>query len=220
MAVQHAFRITDPAAMEVWRAAHDARDEWLTAVLAAAERLHPDAKPYGPESRHSGVCRIDGIVGPDVPWEARRQAAKDTDTPRVIPPNFRLDPVPDGWRWTESRECYRPRQGKPGAPARVWLAELPASKPNARVQVIKHLGMPTDVYIGSHVYWPGVMVLNDVLWVVYGVRLDADPGEGMGSGRSYMPDPLPDGVVEVKLSEFHAAKEADEERREAEKASA
>ncbi len=214
MHVQHAFRVIDPPARQVFDQAVADRDAWLSEVLDLVATVHPDAKPFGSESKTTGVVTTFGIVGPDVPWEQRRQEAREAGHPGRITPNYLLDPVPDGWRWVTSRDCYRPTTKA----AKEVLAAVPVSKPNPRVALVRHVGMPVDVWQGNHIYYPSVFQLGGDLWIGYGCRLDVPDDDGRG--RTFMPDPMPAGVVEAKLSEFYAAQEAEEARRAAEKASA
>jgi hypothetical protein len=204
--VQHAFEVTAPGLVATFEGYAEEVAAWFRAVDAACKALHPQAKPYGSESRLSGKSKIDGAIGPR--QEDRSRWRYD----------HTLDPVPEGWRWTQSRDCYRPRQGKVGQPARDWLDALPQHPGSPAFRIITDVGLPTEVWIGHRIYWPGAWVLDDALWIGYGIRLDAKDPYDEGTVRpAYMPDPMPEGVVERRLSEFHAAREAEEERRAREK---
>lgn len=219
MTVQHAFRVTNPDIIQAFRDAEAAVRAHVDAVVADVKAVHPDATVWGTRG-FGGGFHPSGIVGQPIPYEDRKIMDDEGRWTLKMRDDRRLDPVPDGWVWVESRDCYRPRRGRVGRPAQDVMDRLladpePEDGTNAAV---KAAGLPTLVMVGNRMFWPGAQLWDGVLWIGYGVRLDSYDRDRDGDRREvrYDPENLPDGVVEAKLSKFHAAQEAEQERRDAE----
>lgn len=104
--------------------------------------------------------------------------------------------IPDGWRIVRGRLV--PRRGKPGEPARQWLAAH--QPPDVRHALTFH-GLPrcTSIASGSgfRMGEPTLFEHDGVLWACY----PGKPGEGIF-------DDQPCTWTPRRLSEFHAAFEA------------
>lgn len=204
MTVQHVFKTTSAAHKKVYNEAEAAYIAHRHRIIDTVAALHPGAVAYGSMNRWNGRQTVTGIVGPEVKrnpefkWSSTR---KDT-----------LDPVPEGWRWTKTYDCYRPAQGRAGRVAKDLLHELNSGPSSAVYVLCKHLGMPTEVWLGSHIYWPGAWVDDKGdIWIVYGARLDAKDPE-YPNRETELPSPLPKGLKEQPLSAWHLARESVEEK--------
>lgn len=191
MSPQHVFVATGPL-VAVFREALDVLNAHIGACIDGAKAFHPDAMPFGRGGGFTGRSYIEGIVGPKEVEDWRRR--------------YKLDPVPDAWRWVESRSCYRPRQGKPGKAAADYLAAHKDAPRDPSFALAEAAGLPLDVMVGNRIFWPQAAFIGDDLWVFYGTRLDAIDGRGR-RGRPDLDNLSPD-LREARLSEFHAAVEA------------
>lgn len=189
MTAQDVYAIEDPTLIGDYMRRGLARSDWRNGTVDAAVALHPDARPFGTgPGLFSDRGKIEGI------------ACADGD--------FR--PPPAGWRWVVSRRCYRPRQGKVGKPAQDWLDALPEDPGTGLTELCKAAGLPRTIFTDHRVFGPGVELYPylgidedpERLWIVYGTRLDAHPDD-LGELT------LAPGVRQARLSEYHAAREAD-----------
>lgn len=197
MTVQQVFLVTGEDLLAFFKEHADKYADHIRRCVEGAEAFHPDAKPFGTQSGFTGRMHLSGIAGPS-------RHGKDWQQ------HHRLDPEPEAWRWTKTRDCYRPRQGKAGEPARAYLAEFKQSPQQPVFHLAAKIGLPDSVIVGNHIYWPGCWAEDNRVWITYGTRLDAvaEADEGTMRPPPEVPDPLPDGVREARLSEFHAAREA------------
>lgn len=118
------------------------------------------------------------------------------------------DHVPDGWRLMKRSGLLEPRRGKPGEAARKWFAE---HQPVDVRHVMEQHGLPRSAWkptdSGYSISTPQLFDAGDALWARYA----SEPGAGGAF------DTKPCTWTPRKLSEFHAAWEAFQEREAAER---
>lgn len=109
------------------------------------------------------------------------------------------DHIPDGWRVMKRTGLLEPRRGKPGEPARQWLAD---HQPIDVRYVMEQHGLPRTVWLptdsGYRIVSPKLFEYDGTLWACY-------PGE---PGRSGGFDNKACTWTPRKMSEFYAAVEA------------
>ena len=116
-----------------------------------------------------------------------------------------VDPLPDGWRVVKSRRGHDfmiPKQNtKVGKTANVMFEAVRKAP-----QVLSMLpGMPSVVFAKGSSYTPGTLTMDGVLYVSWG----CDPNDS-DLGFSKVDKVDTDLWERVKLSEYYAAKEANE----------
>jgi hypothetical protein len=175
---QHAYSTDNPTAVEIYATIQAEQETWRERVKAALEELGAGPRIY---IRH-------GMFG-------------DPNTITAIEPKG--DHVPDGWRILQRDGLLHPRRGKPGDPARRWLAE---HQPKDVRHALSMHGLPRNVWVprggdfGYRVVAPEIFEHDGVLWA----RYEAEPGKDDGRSEPCTWTPR-------KLSEFHAAFEAFQE---------
>lgn len=114
------------------------------------------------------------------------------------------DHVPEGWRVMKSSGHLEPRRGKPGEPARQWLAE---HQPVDVRSVMEQHGLPRSCWIPTQgfsyrIAAPELFEHDGVLWTLF----EAEPGS---SDTGF--DDKACTWTPRQLSEFHLAREAFEQ---------
>lgn len=112
-----AFKITDPKAVELARAADTATDQWRDKVLAAGEKLGLDVRVF--LNHHTGQTVISGFA---------------------VPPDG--TELPEGWRILKKEKLVTPMLKEAGAPARQWLKDHEAPDSDVAVMV-REFGLAT-----------------------------------------------------------------------------
>lgn len=203
MTVNHTFKTANPEHLAVFEQAKVAYKDHWGRITAWAQGIHPNAMAYGSSRRPANAQGVSGLTGPKVKTNPER-----TYSPTRVDT---LDPVPEGWRWMKTYDCYRPITSKAGTKAKEAIKDINAQGvPDATYVLMQALGLPTEVWMPGHVYWPGTWIdLEGSIWICYGVRLDADNrSEGSAQRQEkYLPDVLPEGLTEQPLSSFHLARE-------------
>jgi hypothetical protein len=173
---QHAYSTDNAEIVAAYRAAKDAHGTFASRLLADLQALGAGPRVY----------IRNGFGGPN----------------EVTALEQKGDHVPDGWRLMKSSGNLEPRRGKPGEPARQWLAE---HQPVDVRHVLTQHGLPRSVWVPNpgagnyRVCAPDIFEHQGVLWALY----EAEPGaEEIGFDNSRCT------WTPRKLSEFHAAFEA------------
>lgn len=174
---EHAYRTSDPV------------------ILAAYRQALLDADARRMKIR-TGLARLG--VGPEVYVRSSGFPGDQMRITEVVPVG---DVIPDGWRLMKRTGRLEPRRGKPGEPARQWLAE---HQPIDVRHVMEQHGLPRAAWIpGDGFNWrivsPQFFEHDGVLWARYA----AEPGTS-DSGF----DTQTCTWDRCKLSEFYAAYEA------------
>jgi hypothetical protein len=175
---QHAYSTDNPEAVAVYLAAKANQETWRDRVMAALEALGA-----GPQ-----VYIRNGMFG---------------DPNRIIALEPKGNHVPEGWRLLKRDGLLHPRRGKPGDPARKWLAD---HQPQDVRHALVAYGLPRNVWVprssnfGYRVVAPDIFEHARVLWA----RYEAEPGKDDSHSEPCTWTPR-------KLSEYHAAFEAFQE---------
>ena len=126
-------------------------------------------------------------------------------TPDDAPDDWK--PSIPGWRYAKTSDVWVPdRRYKAGQNAEKWRRDHGVVKAFAAVP-----GMSAEYIGGGHWYTPGAFLHDGTVYVHWGV--DADTIRGL---KSYDPELW----TEIRLSEYHAAREAYEDAETARKAAA
>lgn len=179
---QHAYSTDNPDVVAAYRIAVEQRNTFGKRIAAAVEALG---------------------AGPRVHV---RGGAMSGDSQRVVGLEQKGDHIPDGWRFLKSSGTLEPRRGKPGDPARQWLAD---HQPVDVRTVMEAEGLPRSVWIPTEgfsyrIVLPELFEHDGTLWAMY----EAEPGT---SDTGFDSEPCT--WTPRKLSEFHAAREAFEAAR-------
>lgn len=173
-----AYSTNDPTTVAAYRQAYADR-------AAAGKRIAADVKALG--------------AGPRV---FVRGSGFSNTPDRITAIEQAGDHIPDGWR--KVRGYLEPRRGKPGEPARQWLAE---HQPVDVRHVMEAHGLPRACWVprenefGWTIVAPKLFEHDGTVWACY----EAEPGTG-GSGF----DTEKCTWTPRRLSEFYAAWEAHE----------
>lgn len=177
---QRAYSTGDPAALTAYREAVEQHRTFGKKIAAALEALGCGPRVY------------------------LRQGLVSGDRQRVTALEPKGDHVPEGWRLMKSSGMLEPRRGKPGEPARRWLAE---HQPTDVRHVMEAHGLPRSCWLpGSRdfsyrISAPTLFEHEETLWAMF----DAEPG---ASGSGF--DDQKCTWTPRKLSEYHTAREAHE----------
>lgn len=189
MGTEAVYRATDPTIMESARAWRERAKQWQAECLVfaakyAAEFGRTDVSPVS-TAYANGSRHLTGLT-----HDGSSQ-------------------VPTGWRLVmgsqRSPDCLVPvRRSKTG---KVVGAQMDA----LILEAFFPEGMPNTVFHEDHWYSPGIEVHGDDLYVTWGF----DPAECSSWEKGFGPGVFDSSRWErVKLSEYHAMKEAEEARKE------
>lgn len=161
---QTAFRSTHDAVLAMWEFSAVEHQRWTDRMLAEQRRMGRQIF-----RKFSGLSRREEVVG--IEWQLEQ------DNPR-------------GWVKTAEHDFLVPASGMAGRPAREWLA---AYQPPPRAdERLRPFGLEDHHISQGTVFWPGLELLDDGLYVTWGVDTGWDGG---------------DFFERVRLSKYHTAKE-------------
>lgn len=135
-----AFRSTNEAVLILWEFSVEEQHRFTQRMLAEQHRLG-----RGVYRTTNGLCLREEVVG-------------IADEPGMG--------VPPGWCTRLERDFLRPIDGPAGQPARDWLAAH--QPPPAAEERLRVFGLAAVHIAGDEVFWPGVELLDDGLYITWG----------------------------------------------------